>query len=167
MREVTFQELSKDYLTQLVKGAFLTIKKDDEVNTMTIGWGNIGFIWNKPVLMVPVRYSRHTYSMIDHAKTFTVSVPVSKNLKEALAFCGTHSGRDMDKIKECNLTLSQAQVVDTPIISDCDLQIECRVVYKQAMEPGNLDQGIRDMKYPESDFHVMYYGEIVKAYYID
>jgi len=167
MREVTFQELSQDFLTQLVKGAFLTVKQDDFVNTMTIGWGNVGFIWNKPVMMVPVRYSRHTYKMIDTVDTFTVSVPVNKDLKEALAFCGTKSGRDFDKIKECNLTLSPGQLVDTPIISDCDLQVECRIVYKQAMEPGTLSSDIKEMKYPNGDYHVMYYGEIVKAYYLD
>lgn len=167
MREVKFQELSQDFLTQLVKGAFLTVKQDNFVNTMTIGWGNIGFIWNKPVMMVPVRYSRHTYKMIDAAETFTVSVPVNKDLKEVLAFCGTKSGREFDKIKECNLTLSPAQEVETPIISDCDLQVECRIVYKQAMEPGTLSNEIREMKYPNGDYHVMYYGEIVKAYYLD
>lgn len=34
------------------------------------------------MLMVPVRYSRHTYSMIDRSETFTVSVPVNKDLKK-------------------------------------------------------------------------------------
>ncbi len=167
MREVSFQELSKDLLTQLVKGVFLTVKRNDEVNTMTIGWGNVGFIWNKPVMMVPVRYSRYTYDFIDKTDNFTVSVPVNKKMKEALAFCGTKSGRDINKFEACNLTLSNAQVVDTPIISDCDLQIECKIVYKQAMEPGTLSQEIKDMKYPDGDYHVMYYGEIVKAYYLE
>jgi len=166
MKEVTFQDLSKDLLTQLVKGAFLTVKCETEVNTMTIGWGTVGFIWNKPVLMVPVRYSRHTWPMIDHAETFTVSVPVNKELKEELAFCGTRSGRDLNKIEACGLTLQPSQVVDTPIISDCDLHIECKVVYKQAMEPGTLNADIKEKKYPNGDFHVMYYGEIVKAYYL-
>jgi len=167
MRDVNFQELSKDLLTQLVKGVFLTVKKDDEINTMTIGWGNVGFMWNKPMMMVPVRYSRYTYQLIDNTDVFTVSVPVNKEMKEALAYCGTKSGRDVNKIKACNLTLANAQMVDAPIISDCDLHIECKIVYKQTMEPGTLDQNIKDMKYPNGDYHVMYYGEIVKAYYLD
>jgi len=167
MREVSFQDLSKDFLSQLVKGAFLTVKADEKVNTMTIGWGNVGYIWNKPIMMVPVRYSRHTYSMIDGSDTFTVSVPVEKDMKKELAFCGTKSGREMDKIQACGLSLSPGQLVKTPIISDCELHIECKIVYKQAMEPGTLDQGIRDLKYKNGDYHVMYYGEIVKAYYLD
>lgn len=167
MREVSFQDLSKDFLSQLVKGAFLTVKAGEKVNTMTIGWGNIGFIWNKPIMMVPVRYSRHTYSMIDGSDTFTVSVPVQSDKKKELAFCGTKSGRDMDKIQACGLNLSAGQSVETPIISDCELHIECKVVYKQAMEPGTLDQDIRGLKYQNGDYHVMYYGEILKAYYLD
>ena len=167
MKEVKFQELSSDFLTQLVRGAFLTVKQDEQVNTMTIGWGNVGYIWNKPMLVVPVRYSRHTYTMINTAQTFTVSVPVKKDMKAALAFCGTKSGRDMDKIKTAGLTLAEAQVVDTPIISDCDLHIECKVAYKQAMEPGTLNADIRGAHYSKGDFHVLYYGEIVKAYYTE
>ncbi len=71
----------------------------------------------------------------------------------------------MDKIQACGLNLSAGQSVETPIISDCELHIECKVVYKQAMEPGTLDQDIRDLKYQNGDYHVMYYGEILKAYY--
>ncbi|MDW7660936.1 MAG: flavin reductase family protein [Bacillota bacterium] len=165
MKEITFQELSQDFLNQLVKSAFLTVKNDEKVNTMTIGWGTVGYIWNKPILIVPVRYQRHTYSMIDQAQTFSVSVPVHKDMKKALAFCGTKSGRDMDKISEIGLALEDAQMIDTPIIADCDLHIECKTIYKQAMEPGNLVGDIRKASYPNNDFHVLYYGEIVKAYY--
>ena len=49
MRQVTFQELSQDYLNQLVKGAFLTVKHAGKVNTMTIGWGTLGYMWNKHI----------------------------------------------------------------------------------------------------------------------
>jgi flavin reductase (DIM6/NTAB) family NADH-FMN oxidoreductase RutF len=166
MKSIKIEELSKDLLHQLAKGAFLTVKNEKNVNTMTIGWGSVGYIWNKPILMVPVRYSRHTYTLINHAETFTVSVPVTKNLKDALALCGTKSGKNLDKIKACGLTLVDAKSVETPIIGECDLHIECKVVYKQAMEPGNITEEIRTMNYPQNDFHVLFYGEIVSAYYI-
>lgn len=166
MKSIKIEELSKDLLHQLAKGAFLTVKNEKNVNTMTIGWGSVGYIWNKPILMVPVRYSRHTYTLINHAETFTVSVPVTKNLKDALALCGTKSGRNLDKIKASGLTLVDARSVESPIIGECDLHIECKVVYKQAMEPGNITEEIRTMNYPQNDFHVLFYGEIVNAYYI-
>lgn len=165
MKKVTFQELSQDLLNQLVKGAFLTAKNGDEVNTMTIGWGSVGYVWGKPIMMVPVRYSRHTYSIIEKSDTFTVSVPVNVDLKKELIFCGTKSGRDMDKISEAGLSLEKSEIVETPIIAECDLHIECKIVYKQAMEPGNIDSGIRSASYSDNDFHTMYYGEIVSAYF--
>ena len=167
MKKITFQELSQDYLEQLVKGAFLTVKTKDELNTMTIGWGTIGYIWNKPVLMVPVRYQRYTYEMIENTESFTVSVPVNRDMKEALAFCGTKSGRDVDKFKELNLTPVPGKKVDTPIIGECNLHIECRIIYRQSMEPGTLSKEVHEKSYPKHDFHVMYYGEILEAYYTD
>ncbi len=56
IRKVNYNEYSKEALEQLKKGAFLTVKNDNRVNTMTIGWGNIGIIWNKPIFMVLVRH---------------------------------------------------------------------------------------------------------------
>ena len=53
-----------EMLTQLPLGAFLTVKSGDRVNTMTIGWGTIGFMWGKPIMTVMVRYSRHTHQLI-------------------------------------------------------------------------------------------------------
>ncbi|WP_432662244.1 flavin reductase family protein [Wukongibacter baidiensis] len=164
LKDIAYNEMSKEMLDQLKKGAFLTVKGDDEINTMTIGWGSIGFIWNKPIFMVAVRYSRYTYELLEKTDEFTVSVPLSKDMKKELAVCGTKSKREIDKFKECNLTAENGKVVDTPIIGECDLHYECKIVYKQAMEPGMIDKGIRDAKYSNNDFHVLYYGEIVASY---
>ena len=89
------------------KGILLTTAKDGQVNTMTIGWGTIGVDWSKPVFQVYVRECRHTKSMLDEAQEFTINVPMEKNdkVKEILAFCGTKSGRDTDKIRDLGLTL--------------------------------------------------------------
>lgn len=56
IKRIKFNEYSSEGLEQLRKGAFLTLKDGDEVNTMTIGWGSISVIWNKPIFMVAVRY---------------------------------------------------------------------------------------------------------------
>ncbi len=163
-KDIHYNEMSKEMLEQLRKGAFLTVKGGDEINTMTIGWGNIGFIWNKPIFMAAVRYSRYTYELLEKTDEFTVSFPLSKDLKKELALCGTKSKRDIDKFEACNLTPKKGKVVNGPIIEECDLHYECKVVYKQAMEPGTLDKGIREAKYSDNDFHVLYYGEIVASY---
>ncbi|NLM24151.1 MAG: flavin reductase family protein [Firmicutes bacterium] len=151
-------------LEQLSSGAFLTTRLGEAVNTMTIGWGTVGFIWQRPIFIVAVRYSRHTYEMIDRSGEFTVSFPLDDSLKKKLIFCGTRSGRDIDKFQECKLTPRPGLRVKAPVIGECPLHYEAKVVYKQAMEPALIDRDIDRAFYATNDFHVLYYGEIVACY---
>jgi flavin reductase (DIM6/NTAB) family NADH-FMN oxidoreductase RutF len=146
------------------QGAFLTVKSGDKVNTMTISWGNVGYEWNMPIFTVLVRKSRYTYDLIENSDNFTVSIPLSGDLKSSLAVCGSKSGRDIDKFKECNLTLEKSKNVGTPIISECELHYECKIVYKQEMNPELLSKEIVDSSYKTGDYHTIYYGEIVATY---
>ncbi len=146
-------------------GAFLTTRLGEAINTMTIGWGTVGYIWGRPIFIVAVRYSRHTYRMIDRSGEFTVSFPLDDDsLKKELAFCGTRSGRDTDKFQECKLTPRPGRQVKAPVVGECPLHYEAKVVYRQAMEPALIDKDIDRLFYGNNDFHVLYYGEIVACY---
>lgn len=162
--DIKFNEYADKMLNQLTKGVFMTTKKGDKVNTMTIAWGSVSFVWNKPIFMAFVRYTRDTYQMVEHANEFTISIPLDKDLKKELSYCGSKSGRDYDKIKECNLKLRDARIINTPILADCEMHYECKVIYKQAMEPGNILQSVKDRYYSTNNYHVVYYGEIVDSY---
>jgi flavin reductase (DIM6/NTAB) family NADH-FMN oxidoreductase RutF len=165
MKRVEYSEYTPVLIKQLSKGGvFLTARNKGEDNTMTIGWASAGIIWGKPILTVAVRYSRHTYEMLDKSGEFTVSVPAEKDMRKALAFCGSKSGRDYDKFSECGLEKIEGQSVNAPVIGGCELYYECRVVYRQAMEPALIDKGIDSRFYGNNDFHVLYYGEIVDCY---
>jgi flavin reductase (DIM6/NTAB) family NADH-FMN oxidoreductase RutF len=146
------------------KGAFLTVKGSDKVNTMTISWGNIGFEWGRPIFTVLVRKSRYTYSLIENSTEFTVSIPLKNDFKEALALCGTKSGRDMDKIAAANLSLKDGRKVATPVIEGCKLHYECKIVYKQQVNPDLLAEDIKRTSYINGDYHTIYYGEILDCY---
>ncbi|MBR2683498.1 MAG: hypothetical protein IKE22_09565, partial [Atopobiaceae bacterium] len=50
--------------------ALVTAGTEDAWNTMTIGWGTIGTVWGKPILMVMVRPQRYTYGLINAAGEF-------------------------------------------------------------------------------------------------
>lgn len=146
------------------KGAFLTTKVADETNTMTISWGSIGFIWGKPMFTALVRKSRHTHELIEKSGEFTVSLPLDESMKNALAICGSKSGRDMDKIKECSLELQEGKSLSTPVIKGCGVHYECKVVFKNHMAPNLLDENIDNSMYGSKDYHTVYYGEIVNCY---
>jgi flavin reductase (DIM6/NTAB) family NADH-FMN oxidoreductase RutF len=164
MNHVNYMGVAEKAMTQIKKGAFLTAKSEAQLNTMTIGWATVGIIWSKPIMMVAVRNSRHTFGIMENAKDFTVSFP-KDDMKDELMFCGTKSGRTFDKFKECGLKPGQAQKTLSPIIQAPGIHFECKIVYKSAMDPALLDAGYRQL-YPKNDFHTLYFGEILDCYEI-
>lgn len=147
-------------------GIFLTVP-GEKPNTMTIGWASAGFYWGKPVFVALVRPQRHTYGLIEKAGEFTISVPTKNPLRAELAFAGTKSGRDFDKFDGHGLTAAHAQVVNTPIIAECGLHFECKILYRQEMSENGMCPEVLEHAYPQRDFHTMYYGEIVACYSTD
>ena len=165
MKEVNYIDVSEKIQKQLSKGAFLTVKDNNEnTNTMTIAWGNLGFMWNKPVFTVMLRYSRHTYKLIENAKDFTVSFPTQDQLKEELSFCGSKSGKNLNKFEELNLKIEDGKKVKSPIISDCDIHLECKIIYKQAIDASGMNEYVENIYGEEKDYHVLYYGEILSCF---
>lgn len=162
---VNFTQRLEEAMNYLHKqGAFLTVKDGDITNTMTISWGNIGFEWNKPIFTVLVRKSRYTYELIENSNEFTVSIPLNNNLKKELAFYGSKSGRDLNKYEQCPVSLEAGKTIKAPIIGDCELHYECKIVYKQEMDPSLLSEEIKNNSYKNGDYHTIYYGEIVDCY---
>ena len=41
-------------------------------NTMTVAWGSLGSMWNKPFAQVVVRPTRYTYEFMEEYNTFTL-----------------------------------------------------------------------------------------------
>ena len=165
MKKMDYMEAANAAMAKIREGVFLTVKAGEEINTMTIGWATLGYVWRKPIMMVAVRFTRHTFTIIEKAQDFTVSIP-STDMKKEIMFCGTKSGRDYDKFKECGLKLTGSQTVTTPIIDVPGLHYECRIVYKSAMNPEFLDKAYDEKVYPQKDYHTLYFGEILDCYEI-
>jgi len=136
---------------------------DGKPNAMTIGWGTVGIIWGKPIFVVLVRPSRYTHGLMEQTEDFTVNVP-SADLREAVAFCGSKSGRDYDKFAENGLTAVPGKKVKSPIIDECVIHYECKVVHKNDVLKDELADAIVSSAYPDGDFHTIYYGEILSVY---
>ncbi len=162
MNRVDYSAVAPKAMKHIEEGAFVTVKCGEEINTMTIGWATIGLIWQKPILSIAVRPTRHTFSIIEKTDNFTVSVPYG-GMEEEVTFCGTQSGRDFDKFQQCNLETNEAQKVASPIIKLSGLHFECSIVYKSAMDPAHLVDSY-EKHYPQKDYHTLYFGEIVDCY---
>jgi flavin reductase (DIM6/NTAB) family NADH-FMN oxidoreductase RutF len=141
----------------------VTAGADGKPNVMTIGWGTIGSIWSRPVFLVLVRPSRHSYARLEEAGDFTVNVPPPE-LAEAVAYCGTVSGKDHDKFLEKRLTASPSRHVRPPIIQECIVHYECRTLHRSDLASDALAQAVRDEFYAQGNYHRVYFGEIVATY---
>ncbi len=160
-----------EFAKHMGRGILLTTKGGTGVNTMTIGWGTIGIEWGRPMFVAYVRESRYTRQLLDENPEFTVNCPVGEIDGKILGFCGTKSGRDLDKIAQMGLHLEDPLNISVPGIRELPLTLECKVVYRNPQPTNSIPQEILDRYYPEKngvrDFHYTYYGEIVGAYIID
>ena len=170
-KEINPFDYSGVFAEKMKKGILLTTKADDSVNTMTIGWGTIGIEWGRPMFVAYVRESRYTRELLDKNPEFTVNCPVGELEGKILGFCGSKSGRDIDKFKELGLHTEEPLQISVPGIRELPLTLECKVVYRNPQPVDGLLQAILDRYYPEvdgvRDYHIAYYGEILSAYIIE
>ncbi|MCX6251056.1 MAG: flavin reductase family protein [Bacteroidetes bacterium] len=132
-------------------------------NAMTIGWGTIGIIWGRPIFIVYVRPTRYTYQLMEKSEDFSVNFLLGKYSAE-IGICGARSGRDTDKISRCNFTMVKGLLIPTPYIAESDFHYECRIIERNTLDPGTLDQLIINRYYPIKDFHRLYFGEILGVF---
>jgi flavin reductase (DIM6/NTAB) family NADH-FMN oxidoreductase RutF len=99
---------------------------DGRDNALAVGYCcNCSF--DPPMVMVGIVPSRFSYSLIKESGCFVVNIP-EKNYKEVFDFLGSKSGRDLDKLAEMNVRLEEAKMIDAPLLADCPVNIECKIV---------------------------------------
>lgn len=163
--EIGYTDHLDKMLNVMGKMGLLLVSADSEgkPNAMTIGWGTIGIIWGKPIFTVLVRPSRYTYDLMEKSEDFTVNVPTA-DMADAVMFCGSKSGRDFDKFKEKGLIALSGKNVKSPIIEQCAINYECKIIHKNNVIKEKLDGKIISSAYKSGDFHTIYYGEILGVY---
>ena len=118
---------------------------DGQVNVMPVGWSMIAS--STPLLYaVAINTKQHTARLIQASGEFVVAVPTVE-MGRATLYCGTHSGRDGDKIGPSGLSLSPAAVIQTPLIEGAVANLECRLY--QQVQAGD---------------HLIFVGEVVAAH---
>ena len=140
--------------------ALVTAADGDRVNTMTVSWGGMGVLWHKPVAFLFIRPQRHTYSLLEATDGVSLSF-FDEGFRPALQFCGTASGRDCDKFKECGLTVCEKEGV--PFVGEARLVLLCRKLYAAPLEPAAFIDPALLKSYTGDDLHKMYIVEIKEA----
>lgn len=97
----------------------------EEHNIITISW--VGTICtNPPMCYISVRPERHSYEIIKKTGEFVINL-TNEDMAFATDWCGVKSGSDFNKFSEMKLTASRAEKVNSPIIKESPLCIECKV----------------------------------------
>lgn len=172
-RKIDPFDYAKEITHAVKKGVLLTTKTDKQRNTMSISWGTLGIQWGLPIFTVFVRGCRHTASLLDETGEFTVNIPLGEVNKEIIRYCGTKSGRDVDKFQAMDLHTEDPETISVPGIKELPITLECKVIYKQQQYPECMTDPEPPTHYPENsqdihaDYHTAYYGQIVNAYIIE
>ena len=104
MKEISVEELKLNPSTLIGKEwALLTAGNKDGYNTMTVSWGQMGELWNKPTTVVYIRPQRYTKEFVDKSDYYTLSF-LPDGHRDAQSYLGSHSGRDEDKLAKTDLT---------------------------------------------------------------
>lgn len=86
---------------------------------------------------IAIRKATYSHGLISQQQEFVVNLPTAALIDQALQ-CGSVSGRDgVDKFAEYGLTPAPAVHVRPPLIEECPINIECRLV--QVVEVGDHD----------------------------
>ena len=140
--------------------ALVTTGTPEHYNTMTIGWGLVGFSWGKPLVEVQVRPSRYTHDFMEREELFTVCF-FAPDKAEALMLCGTESGRDIDKAAKAGLT--PLPISGTVAFEEATSIYVCKKIYQIELTAGRFFDKEAEAKYfAEGDYHTIYYGDLLE-----
>jgi flavin reductase (DIM6/NTAB) family NADH-FMN oxidoreductase RutF len=161
MKPIKPENINDNTFDLIGKQWMLITAGGEKYNTMTASWGGFGVLWHKNVCWVVVRPTRHTFGFMEKADMFTCSFFDGKH-KKALEYCGSHSGKDVDKAKITGLT----PVHDDghTYFKEARMVIVCKKIYYQDLDPNKFLDKTIDANYPAKDYHRMYVGEVVKVF---
>lgn len=109
-----------------VPAAMVSLGDMEKPNIITIGWTGI-INSEPPITYISVRKQRFSHDIIEKTGEFVINI-TTEELARATDYCGVKSGRDVDKFKETGLTPVPSEKVGCPMISECPVNLECRVL---------------------------------------
>ena len=155
--------------------ALVTAGTIDNFNSCTLGWGSLGNIWGDgrksfQTVTIYVHPDRYTSKFLKENDTFTVSFFPEK-YKKALAYMGSHSGRDTNKVVASGL--SPIEIGKSVTFSEANLTFLCKKIYQHQFSKEGMADEIKDyyssMPKVFPDYkggwqgHIVFIGRIIEA----
>jgi flavin reductase (DIM6/NTAB) family NADH-FMN oxidoreductase RutF len=111
----------------------LVITGDEKVNLCPVNWHIVSTKYESPMTVcVGLSHGHYTLEVIEKTEEFVFAYPTRDQLKDTL-FCGTVSGRDVDKLKKTSFEFADSQKVSPPLLKEAVLNLECKLDQKIVM----------------------------------
>lgn len=116
-------------------------------NIITVAAVSFFSFGKTPMVMIGIVPTRYSFTLIQESRDYSINIP-TKGLLEAVKFCGSRSGRDINKFEATGLTPRRAHKINSYLIDECPVSLECEVVHTIDLETS----------------HVWFVGKIVAAH---
>jgi flavin reductase (DIM6/NTAB) family NADH-FMN oxidoreductase RutF len=128
--------------------ALMGVTVEGRANFMTVGWISRVNL-TPPMLGASINKIHYTAQGVRESKAFSLNFP-SQDMVEKTDYCGLVSGRKTDKSKVFELFYSESGIA--PMISQCPLCIECRLVQTVSLATNDLFLGEITGAYSEPQY---------------
>jgi flavin reductase (DIM6/NTAB) family NADH-FMN oxidoreductase RutF len=95
-------------------------------NIITVAWTGV-VCSDPPMVSISIRPSRYSHGIIKETGEFVVNLPTADIVLKA-DHCGITSGKGSDKFADTGLTPVGADKVAAPLIGECSVSMECRLI---------------------------------------
>ncbi len=117
-----------------------SVSEDGCPNIITLGEVFNVSISDPVILGIAIAKPRYSHELITATREYVVNLPTSR-MAETVDRCGSVSGREVDKFAEFRLTPVPAEKVRPPLIAECPVNVECRVLGIQEIGDHDLFLG--------------------------
>ena len=131
-------------------------------NVMVTHWGTVGTLWGRDVFILPIRSVKYSYKIVSDTGCFALNVP-ARDMRTEISLCDTMSGFKINKFEALRLHPKRAKEIDSYIIGECGLIVECKVI--ATVPPEKIEPKIQDL-FVNKTPHTLFIGEAVKSYHI-
>ena len=168
--EIKIQDFNLNPFTSTGKDwSLVTAGDENGINTMTVTWGMMGYLWRGPVISVYIRPTRYTKKFVDEQNCFSLSF--FNGYKKELHVLGLKSGPSYiktleDKIAEVGF--NPIFLDGVPAFEEAKLVIVAEKLYIDDIKPENfIDKSIPEKLYTKEEPHIVYTGRVKKIYVKD
>lgn len=100
---------------------------DGKPDFAAVAWTGVAAS-NPASVTIALQHHRHSLKGIYENRTFSINVP-SVDLMKETDYCGLVSGRDTDKVKDCQFKVFYGNLKTAPLIEQCPINLECLVLH--------------------------------------